>query len=85
MHDKVFPVMAWKGGRPVGITIFIVCVVGFITYAWFLLVSEWSTIVLQMTVLAAVAGLLGVLAWIGLTMATTHTPSEKEQYVGASN
>jgi predicted DNA-binding transcriptional regulator len=59
-----------RQGRALGITIFITCIGGFIIYAWFLLVSEWKEIVLQLTVLAAVAGLLGVLAWIGLAMAT---------------
>jgi len=75
--------MARKPDRPVGIAIFIACVIGFIIYAWLLLVSEWSAIVLQLTVLAAVAGLLGVLAWIGLTMATTPPPStEQGQDIG---
>ncbi|MEE8133394.1 MAG: hypothetical protein V3T40_07460 [Nitrososphaerales archaeon] len=59
-----------------GIAIFITCTIGFITYAWFLLVSEWKEMVLQFTVLAAVAGLLGVLAWIGLTMATSVRPTD---------
>jgi len=71
--------MARKPDRSVGIAIFIACVVSFIIYAWLLLVSEWSAIVLQLTVLAAVAGLLGVLAWIGLTMATTPSPPSAEQ------
>jgi predicted DNA-binding transcriptional regulator len=65
-----------RQSRPLGITIFIVCIIGFIIYAWFLLVSEWKEIILQLTVLAAVAGLLGVLAWIGLTMAATVRPTE---------
>lgn len=71
--------MAARTGRSIGIAIFIACIVGFIIYAWLLLVSEWSTIVIQLTILAAVAGLLGVLAWIGLTMATTPPPPSAEQ------
>ena len=59
-----------RQNRSLGITIFVTCVIAFIVYSWFLLVSEWKEIVLQITVLAAVAGLLGVLAWIGLAMAT---------------
>ena len=75
--------MARRPVRSVGIAIFIACIVGFIIYAWLLLVSEWSTVVLQLTVLAAMAGLLSVLAWIGLTMATTPPPStEHEQDIG---
>ena len=71
--------MARKPDRSVGIAIFIACIVVFIIYAWLLLVSGWSVIVLQLTALAAVAGLLGVLAWIGLTMATTPSSSSAEQ------
>lgn len=71
--------MARKPDKSVGIAIFISCIIVFIIYAWLLLVSEWSAIVLQLTVLAAVAGLLGVLAWIGYTMATTPPPPSAEQ------
>ncbi|MGH9923153.1 MAG: transcriptional regulator [Nitrososphaerales archaeon] len=74
--------MTRKPNRSVGIVIFIACIVGFITYAWLLLVSEWSEAVLKLTVLAAVATLLGVLAWIGLTMTNTRTTTEQEQNVG---
>jgi len=77
--------MARKPNRSVGITIFVASIIGFILYAWLLLVSEWSAIVLQLTVLAAVAGLLGVLAWIGLTMATSPLPStEQKQDMGTT-
>ena len=65
-----------RQGRALGMTIFITCIIGFIVYAWFLLVSEWKEIVLQLTVLAAVAGLLGVMAWIGLAMATRVKQTE---------
>jgi threonine/homoserine/homoserine lactone efflux protein len=71
--------MARKPGRSVGIAVFVACMAGFIIYAWLLMVSDWSAIVLQLTVLAAVAGLLGVLAWIGLAMATTSKSAEQEK------
>ncbi len=71
--------MVRKPSKSVGIAIFVSCIVGFIIYAWLLVVSPWSAIVLQLTVLAAVAGLLGVLAWIGLTMATATLPPSAEQ------
>jgi hypothetical protein len=70
-----------KPNRSVGIVIFIVCIVGFIIYAWLLLVSEWSEAVLKLTVLATVATLLGVLAWIGLAMTNTQTTTEHERNV----
>jgi len=70
-----------KPSRSVGVVIFIACIVGFIIYAWLLLVSEWSEAVLKLTVLGAVATLLGVLAWIGLTMTNTKATTEQEQDV----
>lgn len=65
--------------RSVGLAILIASILGFLAYAWLLLVSPWGMIVLQLTILAAVAGLLGVLAWIGCTMATTPPPASVEQ------
>ncbi|HXV66360.1 MAG TPA: transcriptional regulator [Nitrosopumilaceae archaeon] len=59
-----------------GITIFVLCIVGFLVYAYLLMLSEWSPIVLQLSMLMVVGGVLGVISWIGYTMATTKsTPS----------
>ena len=59
-----------------GITIFILCISAFFIYAYLLMLSEWSGVVLQLSVLMITGGLLGVIAWIGYTMATTKsTPS----------
>lgn len=57
--------------RSTGITIFILCIAGFFVYAYLLMLSEWSGVVLQLSVLMITGGLLGVIAWIGYTMATT--------------
>ena len=35
------------------------------------MLSEWSPIVLQLTILMIVGGILGVVSWIGYMMATT--------------
>jgi hypothetical protein len=56
-----------------GITIFILCIVGFFVYAYLLMLSEWSPIVLQLSMLMVVGGVLGVISWIGYTMATTKS------------
>ena len=62
--------------RATGIMIFILCIVSFFVYAYLLMLSEWSPIVLQLSVLMIAGGLLGVISWIGYTMATTkRTPS----------
>ncbi|MBI5377029.1 MAG: transcriptional regulator [Thaumarchaeota archaeon] len=57
--------------RSLGITIFVLCIVGFVVYAYLLMLSEWSPIVLQLSVLMAVGGILGVISWIGYNMATS--------------
>ncbi len=57
--------------KGMGITIFLLCIVGFFLYAYLLMLSEWSPIVLQLSVLMIAGGILGVVAWIGYVMATT--------------
>ena len=54
-----------------GISIFVLCIGGFFLYAYLLMLSEWSPIVLQLSVLMIAGGILGVIAWIGYVMATT--------------
>ena len=54
-----------------GIMIFISAIGGFFLYAYLLMLSEWSPIVLQLTILMIVGGILGVVSWIGYMMATT--------------
>ena len=62
--------------KTTGILIFISCIAGFFIYAYLLMLSEWSPIVLQLSVLMIVGGVLGVISWIGYTMVTTKpTPS----------
>jgi len=55
--------------------IFVLCIVGFFVYAYLLMLSEWSPVVLQLSVLMAVGGILGVISWIGYNMATSKTSS----------
>ncbi|MCV0410358.1 transcriptional regulator [Nitrosopumilus sp.] len=58
-----------------GIIIFVLCIGGFFLYAYLLMLSEWSPIVLQLSVLMIAGGILGVIAWIGYVMATTKPSS----------
>jgi len=58
-----------------GITIFVLCIGGFFLYAYLLMLSEWSPIVLQLSILMIAGGILGVVAWIGYVMATTKPSS----------
>jgi len=57
--------------RSIGVMIFVLAIGGFFLYAYLLMLSEWSPIVLQLTILMIVGGILGVVSWIGYMMATT--------------
>ena len=56
-----------------GIMIFVLSIGGFFVYAYLLMLSEWSPIVLQLSILMIVGGILGVISWIGYMMATTKS------------
>jgi len=61
--------------KGMGITIFVLCITAFFVYAYLLMLSEWSPIVLQLSILMIAGGILGVVAWIGYVMATTKPTS----------
>ncbi len=61
--------------KGIGITIFALCITAFFLYAYLLMLSEWSPIVLQLSILMIAGGILGVVAWIGYVMATTKPSS----------
>ena len=54
-------------------------VIGILVYAWILFFTDWALILLQITAFIAVAGVLGILAWIGYTLATTPPPKPIEE------
>ena len=56
-----------------GILIFTLSISAFFVYAYLLMLSDWSPIVLQITILMIVGGILGVISWIGYVMATTKS------------
>ncbi|MEM1570217.1 MAG: transcriptional regulator [Thermoproteota archaeon] len=47
---------------------------GILAYGWLVFASEWAMLILQLTGFIAVAAVLGILSWIGYTLATTPTP-----------
>lgn len=57
--------------RLMGLLVLIASIVFLIVYSWLLLASDYSIIIVKYTVLAFVAGLVALLAWLGLTLATT--------------
>ncbi|HET6779854.1 MAG: exported protein of unknown function [Nitrososphaera sp.] len=66
-----------KGGKGAGAVLLFTSIAVFIAYAYFLLATEWSMLILQFTALAAVTILLAVLGWIGYTMLTAPREEEK--------
>ncbi len=58
-----------------GIIIFVLAIAAFFVYAYLLMLSEWSPIVLQLSILMVVGGILGVISWVGYVMATTKSSS----------
>ena len=55
-----------------GIMIFVLAISAFFLYSYLLMLSEWSPVVLQLSLLMIVGGILGVVSWIGYTLATTR-------------
>ena len=68
--------------RSIGITLFIICIVGIFIYAWLLL--TWAVLILQITAFVGVAAVLAIVAWIGWTMATTPPPPPVEEPLTSS-
>jgi predicted DNA-binding transcriptional regulator len=65
--------------QAIGALLLIGGVLGIILYAWLVFLTAWSYIVIQLTAFIAVAGVLGILAWIGYTLATTPPPKPIEE------
>ena len=65
-----------RGSRITGYILLVASILAFIIYAYLLLNTDLGILILQLTVLAAIAALLAVLAWIGYTMATAPTHQE---------
>jgi len=53
--------------------ILVLAISAFFVYSYLLMLSEWSPIVLQLSILMIVGGILGVISWIGYMMATTKS------------
>jgi len=63
----------------IGALILVASVIGIIVYGWILFFTEWTILLLQITGFVAVAAVLGILAWIGYTLATTPPPKPIEE------
>lgn len=63
----------------IGLLLLIASIAVIIAYGWIVFFTEWLLILLQITGFVAVAGVLGMLAWIGYTLATTPPPKPIEE------
>jgi uncharacterized membrane protein YqhA len=59
-----------RGSRGAGAALLVVAVVAFLAYAYVMFGTQYSMLVMQFTMVAAVGILLAVLGWIGYTMLT---------------
>ncbi|MDW8083590.1 MAG: hypothetical protein RMI49_00085 [Candidatus Caldarchaeum sp.] len=68
--------------QTIGALLLIASVAGILVYGWVLFIPPLAgldIIVLKLTGFVAVAGILGVIAWIGYTLATTPPPKPLEE------
>jgi len=63
----------------IGALILIASVIGIVLYGWILFFAKWTTLLLRLTGFVGVAVVLGILAWIGYTLATTPPPKPVEE------
>jgi threonine/homoserine/homoserine lactone efflux protein len=67
-----------------GVIILLISLIGFIFYTYLLLFSGYDILVLKFTLLFFVAAIVGVIAWMGYTMATAASleSTEEEKQTG---
>jgi predicted DNA-binding transcriptional regulator len=63
----------------IGWTLAVVSVMVIILYAWGVFATTYDILLLKLTGFIAVAGVFGILAWIGYTLATTPPPKPIEE------
>lgn len=63
----------------VGYLLLTVSVVVIVAYGWLVFMTDYALLILQITGFIAVAGVFGILAWIGYTLATTPPPKPIEE------
>ncbi|MEM2923143.1 MAG: hypothetical protein QW560_01860 [Candidatus Nitrosocaldus sp.] len=64
------------GRRAMGMVVFIASIAAFMLYAWLLLASEWSMLIIKYTTLMLVACITGIFAWLGLSIAIANSKSK---------
>ena len=62
-----------------GAVVLVLSILGIIVYGWLMFFTGFWQLVIKLTAFVAVAGILGILAWIGYTLATTPPPKPIEE------
>jgi predicted DNA-binding transcriptional regulator len=65
--------------QALGFGMMIISIVVILIYGWLVFLSEYSLLILKLTGFIAVAGVFGILAWIGYTLASTPPPKPIEE------
>ena len=65
--------------QAIGLLMLAGSVVGILIYGWLVFLTQWYMVVLKLTGFVAIAAVLGILAWIGYTLATTPPPKPIEE------
>ena len=68
--------------RLLEILILLASVAGILVYGWLALFSPWTMLVIQLTAFIATAAVLGVIVWIGYTLAMTPLLKPIEELTG---
>lgn len=63
----------------VGVGLLVSSIIVILVYAYILFFTEYSWLLVQITLIIAVAGVFGILGWIGYTLATTPPPKPIEE------
>jgi len=71
--------MVTSRDQVVGLLLLVGGVVGISLYGWLVFLTEWSTLVLQLTGFIAVAAILGLFSWIGYMLASAPPPKPLEE------
>lgn len=65
--------------QALGFGMMVASIVVILIYGWLVFLSEYSLLILKLTGFIAVAGVFGILAWIGYTLASTPPPKPIEE------
>lgn len=72
-------VQVMPSDKAIGGLLLIVSIIVIIAYGYLVFMTDYSLILLKLTGFIAVAGVFGILAWIGYTLATTPPPKPIEE------